>query len=160
LSEAENPQIWQRVLVAIAMSGEAKRVAATAIRASKSGDSVLTVFHVRELSAGLAGGEVEVESKEEADKERSEVERMFDDILLSAEKQGVKAKKVIKDHEKSVAQTILEYVEQEKIDLVVIGATGRTGLKKLVLGSVASELVKRVQSSLLIVRLERLSEQT
>jgi nucleotide-binding universal stress UspA family protein len=38
----------------------------------------------------------------------------------------------------SVAAAIVRYSEQHNIDLIVIGTRGRSGFKKLLLGSVAS----------------------
>ena len=41
----------------------------------------------------------------------------------------------------SVVGTIVEYVELNKMDLIVMGTTGRSGIKRLLLGSTASGVV-------------------
>lgn len=47
---------------------------------------------------------------------------------------------------------ILEAIEKEKPDLVVVGSHGRTGLKRLLLGSVAEAVLRRSSCPVLTVR--------
>jgi K+-sensing histidine kinase KdpD len=42
---------------------------------------------------------------------------------------------------KPIVGEIVDYAERENIDLIVIGTRGRTGLKKMLLGTVASGVV-------------------
>ena len=46
---------------------------------------------------------------------------------------------------------VLEAIRKEQIDLLVLGTRGRTGLTKLVLGSVAEELFRRAPCPVLTV---------
>ena len=41
----------------------------------------------------------------------------------------------------SVTAGIIDFAEKEHVDLIVVGALGRSGFKKLLLGSVASSIV-------------------
>jgi nucleotide-binding universal stress UspA family protein len=52
----------------------------------------------------------------------------------------------------SVVGTILEYVERKNIDLIVMGTRGRSGFKRLLLGSTASGLVTYAHCPVLIVK--------
>jgi len=54
----------------------------------------------------------------------------------------------------SAWRTILEYVDDHKIDLVVMGTHGRHGLDRLLLGSVAEQVVRRAPCPVLTVRQE------
>ncbi|MFL6316911.1 MAG: universal stress protein, partial [Nitrososphaeraceae archaeon] len=56
------------------------------------------------------------------------------------------------DTQMSVEGTIAEYAESEGIDLIVIGTTGRSGFKKLLLGSVASGVVNYATCSVLVAK--------
>jgi nucleotide-binding universal stress UspA family protein len=47
---------------------------------------------------------------------------------------------------------ILEYAEEKKIDLIVVGTRGRTGFKKLLLGSVASSIVTYSHCPVLVIK--------
>jgi nucleotide-binding universal stress UspA family protein len=54
--------------------------------------------------------------------------------------------------EESIVKEIIEYSERENIDLIVIGTRGRTGFKKLFLGSVASGVLNFAHCPVLVVR--------
>jgi nucleotide-binding universal stress UspA family protein len=47
---------------------------------------------------------------------------------------------------------LLRLVEDERVDLVVMGSHGRTGLAKLLLGSVSSHVVTHAHCSVLVVK--------
>jgi nucleotide-binding universal stress UspA family protein len=49
-------------------------------------------------------------------------------------------------------EALLEEAKQEGIDLIVVGSHGRTGLEKLLMGSVASHVVAHAPCSVLVVR--------
>ena len=49
-------------------------------------------------------------------------------------------------------EALLRLVEEERIDLVVLGSHGRTGLAKLLLGSVSSHVVTHAHCSVLVVK--------
>ncbi|MFB6368144.1 MAG: universal stress protein [Gemmatimonadota bacterium] len=52
----------------------------------------------------------------------------------------------------SAPPVILEYVDEEEIDLVVMGTHGRRGLRHLMLGSVTEEVVRQAPCPVLTVR--------
>jgi nucleotide-binding universal stress UspA family protein len=52
----------------------------------------------------------------------------------------------------SAADSIVNYAENKKVDLIVIGTKGRTGLKRLILGSVASGVVTHASCPVLVLR--------
>ena len=49
--------------------------------------------------------------------------------------------------------TIVDAATQEKVDLVILGSHGRTGMAKLFMGSVASHVVTHATCSVLVVKL-------
>jgi nucleotide-binding universal stress UspA family protein len=51
----------------------------------------------------------------------------------------------------SAASAIVHYAEDNQIDLIVLGTHGRRGLRRLVLGSVAEEVVRTVRCAVLTV---------
>src|SRR5215207_3883128 len=52
----------------------------------------------------------------------------------------------------SVAESLISYAAEQKADLIVMGTRGRSGLKRLVLGSVASAVVMHASCPVLVVR--------
>jgi len=52
----------------------------------------------------------------------------------------------------SIAGTIVEFAENQNIDLIVVGSRGRSGFTKLLLGSVASRIVTYASCPVLVVK--------
>jgi nucleotide-binding universal stress UspA family protein len=52
----------------------------------------------------------------------------------------------------SVDGTIVEYAESHDIDLIILGTKGRSGIKKLLLGSVATGVVKYATCTVMVVK--------
>ncbi|MBE6493764.1 MAG: universal stress protein [Methanosphaera stadtmanae] len=50
------------------------------------------------------------------------------------------------------AETINEIAEKENVELILISSSGKSGLKKLMLGSVAEKLVAITQKDILIIK--------
>ena len=53
---------------------------------------------------------------------------------------------------KSVIRSIIDYADSRNVDLIVIGTRGRTGLKRLLMGSVANGVIQHAHCSVLLVR--------
>jgi len=66
---------------------------------------------------------------------------------------GFAAKGVVADGDPRIA--LVDIARGEKADLLVVGSHGRTGLTKLVLGSVASHVTTHAPCSVLVVRAPR-----
>jgi len=70
----------------------------------------------------------------------------------SIDSTGSSFETAIIEAETSAASTIVDYAESKDVDLLVIGSRGRTGLKKMLVGSTASEVVKYAHCPVLVVR--------
>jgi nucleotide-binding universal stress UspA family protein len=49
-------------------------------------------------------------------------------------------------------ESLLEAAREERVDLIVVGSHGRTGLAKMLMGSVASHIVAHAACSVLVVK--------
>ena len=52
----------------------------------------------------------------------------------------------------SVIGSIIGYAERENIDLIVVGTRGKSGFKRLLLGSIASGVVTHAHCPVLVVK--------
>jgi len=76
----------------------------------------------------------------------------YERVKTDASKQGVKATGETILDVASPADSIINYAEKKGVDLIVIGTKGRTGLKRFLLGSVASGVVAHAKCPVLVVR--------
>ncbi len=82
-----------------------------------------------------------------------EVERMADERLQSMAKECSSVLKDVKTYCRtgSTPKEIVALAKEESVDLIVVGTHGRTGVKDLVMGSVARSVVKKAHRPVLIV---------
>jgi nucleotide-binding universal stress UspA family protein len=64
---------------------------------------------------------------------------------------GINHVELVKEGFGSVSEVLLELIDRLSVDLIVLGTHGRGGIKKLVLGSVAEEILNRAPCSVLSV---------
>lgn len=83
---------------------------------------------------------------------KKQTDEWFSQVKSRAAKQGVKVTAETIFNLPSVAESIINYASEQKADLIVIGTRGRSGLKRLVLGSVASAVVAHASCPVLVVR--------
>lgn len=144
----------KRILVPLDGSDFSFRAAEYAINLAKlTGGEIICVHAIGNLPyieymapAGLTVPSYIQEAKKQT-------EEWFSQVKSKAAKQGVKvtAAETIFNLP-SVAESIINYASEQKPDLIVIGTRGRSGLKRLVLGSVASAVVAHAGCPVLVVR--------
>jgi len=71
-------------------------------------------------------------------------------VKEAGEEIGVEVETVVL--EGKPAEKIVEYAEENDIDLVIMGTTGKSGLDRILLGSVAERVVKLSHVPVLVVR--------
>lgn len=115
-----------------------------------------TKFLVLSAAAPIFVGPGEVTAPDPITRLMEDQERYHHDIANSAAirlaKAGlaVEARTVIADPRLA----LLDAARSERASLIVVGSHGRTGVKKLLLGSVASHVVTHAPCSVLVVREE------
>lgn len=86
------------------------------------------------------------------DEGRLKAEGWFAEVKQIAMLEDVKISTEIVLDVVSVAASIVEFAEKEMADLIVIGTRGQSGIKRFLLGSVASAVVSHAHCSVLVVR--------
>ena len=153
---------FSKVLVAIDGSKESMDAAEYAISIAKSFNSQLFAIHILSSKAGydysihpllysLPATPTTIENI-------LEVARKEAQSWLASIKQKVNEYQIPFFKEEIILQIttivgeIVDFAERNNIDLIVIGTKGRTGLKKVLLGSVASGVVTYALCPVLVVK--------
>ncbi len=88
-------------------------------------------------------------AEEVQDETEKQAEENLNKIKQSTQNMDISVKII---HNPSTIDGILYFADQNNIDLIVLGSHGRSGFKKLILGSVASAIVTRAVCPVLTVK--------
>ena len=135
----------ESILLATDASEQSKGAAQEAVVTALECEAKLYILYVREyypeipesLSKALEG------IPEEA---RAFLEKTRDMVV----KEGGEAEIIIRDHPESW-RAIVEEAEKLKVDLIIMGKRGRTGLKKLFMGSVTEKVIGYAPCKVMVV---------
>jgi len=84
-------------------------------------------------------------------KQSKAAKKYMEKLEDAAQKAAIKVKlQILKST--SVARDITTFAKSRKIDLIVMSSHGRTGLDKLILGSVANGVVQRSKTPVLLIK--------
>jgi nucleotide-binding universal stress UspA family protein len=86
------------------------------------------------------------------EEEKRAAQDWLDRIKAESLGEGVEPDTEIVEGPTSVEATIVEYAEREGVNLIVIGTRGRTGFKRLLLGSVALGVVTYSHCPVMVVK--------
>jgi nucleotide-binding universal stress UspA family protein len=140
--------VFSRMLVAIDGSDESMGAADYAISISKEYNAELYALHVIRADVDIFGPP---ENSEFMTRMRNDGEKYLDKVELKAHEKNVQIKTHIIST-MNISGGIIDYVEDNNIDLIVIGSRGRSEFKKLLLGSVASHIVTYAHCPVLVVK--------
>jgi nucleotide-binding universal stress UspA family protein len=148
ITSADQKAIISRVLVAIDGSDTSINAAEHAISISKKYNAELYAVHVIRTDVDLFGPH---ETSELMVKMRDEGERYLNKVEIKANEKNVQIKTEIISST-NISGGILDYAEENMIDLIVVGTRGGSGFKRLLLGSVASHLVTYAYCPVLVAK--------
>ena len=142
----------KRILVPIDGSNCSIRAAKYAIEIATLQKAQIFCIHViasLPYGYGFAGSAID-EYFEDAEKH---AQFWFNNVTEMAKRNGINDVRtdIFTDVE-SITGAIIDYASDKSIDLVIIGTKGRTGLKRLLLGSVAQGVVQHAHCPVLLVR--------
>ncbi len=158
---------WQKILAAVDSSAMGQTVFDRALSFAKStGGSLnlLQVLSMDDLKAlqtiknqsleGMTGAGLEPFNEAIEEIKNEALEAMKNETLEAMKNQAL-AKDVDLEIIRvfgSPGRSICEQAEQSEIDLIVMGSRGLSGLKKILLGSVSSYVIRQAYCSVLVVR--------
>jgi nucleotide-binding universal stress UspA family protein len=143
---------YRRILVAVDGSAASARGLREALRLARGEDAELCILHVVNEAVPytpLAGAPpinlipLLVESGR----------TLLDKARAQAHKQGVEAKTLlVESSQRDAAASIVAQARKQRADLIVLGTHGRRGLRRIVLGSDAEQVVRAAGVPVLLVR--------
>ena len=148
--------MYQKIFVAIDDSPTSQKALAEAIDLAKSAGAALCIAHAADESLlaqhgmGL-GSYIDVDRTKQAIRDTSQA--LLDAAAVKATAAGITAEtRLLEASNQRVAELIAAGAEAFAADLIVIGTHGRRGFARLLVGSVAENLVRIAHTSLLMVR--------
>jgi nucleotide-binding universal stress UspA family protein len=146
---------YHRILVAVDGSDASSAGLREALRLAKSEGGELCILHVVNESVPytpLAGAPPVDLIALMQDSGR----RVLDEARKRARKAGVRAKTVLLESaDRTPAAGIVSQARKQRADLIVLGTHGRRGVRRLVMGSDAEQVVRTAPAPVLLVRAER-----
>lgn len=128
-----------------------------AIDMAKATGAELIIIHVLPLPIPLAGEMMYID-QESWDQiftgAHAEAQKQLDVLLRRARGAGIKASGLVVDdiEARAAADEIVRAAKERKVDFLVLGTHGRTGVAKLFIGSVAARVVATAPCPVLTVR--------
>lgn len=154
-----NNNIFSKILVPIDGSTNSMKAIDYAVDLAEKYKSELIALHVLYSQSGFAfhketvAGTITSSSLDDLNLEaKQEAEKWFEEISKRAEKKNVQIKTEVVLTVISIVEAILTHAEKENIDLIVIGSRGKSGWKKLIVGSIASGISTYAHCPILIVK--------
>jgi nucleotide-binding universal stress UspA family protein len=147
-----NPK-FSKIMVAIDGSEHSMKAAEYAQAITKSFAAQLyavTVTYIPE-SYHVKQKDILADSRETSDS-KTDVEMWFEEFNRNARENNIQLQTELINSQRPVDYVLLEYAEKENIDSIIVGTRGRSGFKKLLLGSVASEVVKYAHCPVMVIK--------
>ncbi|MFH1113682.1 MAG: universal stress protein [Pseudomonadota bacterium] len=141
----ESSLTWERILVPVDGSEWSTAAADKAFQLVRSYGSQLDVVSVADVPPHLYGVSVAA-----ANEMILEARRRLEQITHEAESRDIEANYVLREGEP--AKILIELVHNHASDLIIMGSHGRTGLKRLLMGSVTERVIHNSPCPVLVVR--------
>lgn len=126
--------------------------AAYGIALAKKDNAALVILNVIYTPASTLVYTKQAWFDEFVKKAKDEAKEWFDKIRKKATENGVDFKTETVEELYSIPAGVVKYAEKENVDLIVIGSTGKTGFARLLLGSVASDVLKHATCPVMVVK--------
>lgn len=137
--------IYKKIAVAIDFSDQSLKAFNRAIQEAKDNEATLQLVNVVDTQSF---GSIPAYDLKYADKLKKDNEKQIDQLKNEAIAAGVQTVETVV--EKGSPKAFL--TQLPNVDLLVCGATGVSGLEKVMIGSVAERIVRLAQCDVLIVR--------
>lgn len=143
---------YQNILVPVDGSELALSVVKHAAEIAKAFNSNVTIVEVMTLDPYIATEYLSAgQTNSMIERARKFIQSNIDAAKAQFESLGVQAEAKLLEGE-SIHRTIIKAVEELDIDLIVLSSHGRSGFKKLLMGSVAQSLISESKVPVFVVK--------
>ena len=154
--------MYKRIMVAVDESFMTSQVMEAAIELAKATGAQVAICHAIDETS-LAQREVAMMLPNSVGKTEARMrlgaQGFLDRLLETARAAGIEAEiKLVESEQKHVSDMLIDAAGEWQADLLVVGTHGRRGIERFFVGSVAERLVRKGQTSLLLVRGEEPDE--
>ncbi len=136
---------FEKILLATDGSESVKAAIQEAINIAKVCSSRLYVLSVVEVNP-----EYEALAPNVVEKAETKTKRHVDLVKNRAKKEGISCETVVHQGEEPY-RFIVDEAKKKKADMIVMGSHGRTGLRRLMMGSVTSRVIGHAPCKVLVV---------
>ncbi|GAB6142840.1 universal stress protein [Desulfocicer niacini] len=141
----------KRILCCVDFSSNADRAFETALDLTQKYDAQLHLLHV--LPPVISPLITDIDLVVPAESSTVLVEKLADQMIHTyGQRIPSSTDHVLRVREGHVSSEILHYLESEKIDLIILGAYGLSGMELVLFGSVAKRIAHKATCSVMIVR--------
>ena len=143
---------YQNILVPVDGSETSYAAVAQAAELAKAFGGKITVVQVLALDPYIAAEYISAtQTNDLIERARTSVLKTLEEAATKLREQGIPVEAKLLEGQ-VVHREIIREAETSKADLIVIGSHGRTGLKRLFLGSVAQSVLGEAHIPVLVVR--------
>jgi nucleotide-binding universal stress UspA family protein len=151
----------KKILLAIDKSGYKTKAMNFAITLAKGLGAWVTAIHVIDKFTLRApvdvigyyrGGKMEDYQDAYENRLKKQAEELLGEVRTLGDKEGVKVNTEVLLNAHSIPNEIIQYAENNEMDVIVIGTKGMTGIGKFLMGNVANNVAVHASCPVLLVR--------
>ncbi|MBN2110538.1 MAG: universal stress protein [Methanosarcinaceae archaeon] len=151
-------ELYKKIIVATDGSENANKAAISGIEIARLSGAKLYALNVIPTIPNLSYFGVPLEQHKEMlpngadlyEQYEKDGKKILEDIKEMGAKANVQIETVLL--EGHPGSEIIDYAEKSNIDLIVVGTLGRTGLDRVIVGSVAQDIVRHAKTRVMIVK--------
>ncbi|WP_172602177.1 universal stress protein [Candidatus Nitrosocosmicus franklandus] len=81
-----------------------------------------------------------------------QVHHWLEDIIIETKNYGINVEVQVQQTDSSIVEKIVDFAKKNKVELIVIGSTGKSKITRMLVGSVAQGVMTYAHCSVLLVR--------
>ena len=142
--------MYNDILAATDGSASSKAAVEESVSIAEPHGATVHFLHVIDVGTEMSASGVGTIADELTETLEQEADEALDWATTQANEAGVDYERVLLEGDPH--ESIAEYSTEHDVDLIVMGASGQSGLKEYLLGSTTDRVIRSVDTSVLLVR--------